>query len=818
MFQGNFAAATASAVASSSPRSVPRESRWKRIVSTVTEWSPRSKMLSTNFDQANQSDVGHHPMTTDATTLSIDSDDHTPNIRTTRSARRRIHDDETLQDRNMRTRQSLKQSNEARSAARLSGSPDSAEGERFSHRRCRNKPRLLKHTSPDHETERQKSSVHGILETSRTLRKRKLRSCSEMPYDRSIGMEEDENPDDNFQIEIQEDCSSHSIEHQPISTSKSNKQSRSQDPPEPPHVLRKEPQSATPANSGRPVAECDSQFADDSAWIDVVVPLYEDELVAAKRIRLNIIANEKIRRQRQQEQPGKYSADETVDLSPILLPDRRTLQHKILDRLGQECYRCANSHDHGDNHHAISKQSTKSDLPPISTATEQACSQCLVALKCVRVRMAAGMVKAGFKCILDLLEKGYEEAAKLVVRCNSTTMSNYDIGDNEADMKLLNILRERLSGLWCIYVHYFAEISDLIKQKQQQKCHGSDGGDTATISRQIDDYVETVLLAARACPLVGNHSWTVLALGRYRMTKLALQHDPMPTSSLVTIKHADVQDVISSSIAACWDAMDDCCRGICNGSHQPGAGVDATLRRPRRSTMSQQQRRHASCRQEMDEIVHGIALCLDQFHVIESRLGKEPRMSLEEIQRCLSRTVGLSKKFAEQVKPKSRLSGGVSTLTSHIFMDRNSIRDLSLELNRWSRLGEHLHTKQLLGQQITLLRPIQSTSMSHSTTCNLLDELPLFQFIKLVRKFSDSRVVKGATIDLGAARPIEPPYGWFCDSVEYACKTCQACFQSSLEMQCHTLQTPCGKEKNTVGEKSSHHKANKAALVLWKWQ
>jgi hypothetical protein len=204
--------------------------------------------------------------------------------------------------------------------------------------------------------------------------------------------------------------------------------------------------------------------------------------------------------------------------------------------------------------------------------------------------------------------------------------------ENEERMQQLFALRRRIAGLWCIYAHVVMELGDLcLRQQQQQRQHNDrkqqqrnhsprerqqesqkqydappDGrrGDprngeerkitfktktasntaavhssTATVA-QIIEHVMAVLRAARSCPLVGNHSWIVLALGRFIMSGLALKHLPPPPSvqqvgfeagegeadgtTVATMDHDTVQDTILLVIETCWDAMDDSCHGTCN--------------------------------------------------------------------------------------------------------------------------------------------------------------------------------------------------------------------------------------------------------------
>lgn len=113
-------------------------------------------------------------------------------------------------------------------------------------------------------------------------------------------------------------------------------------------------------------------------------------------------------------------------------------------------------------------------------------------------------------------------------------------------------MRTALAGACCLYVHILWEIGALDKGGT---FHGATDqrNVTASILRQPHHFWEkhaiAVLKAATECPLVGNHSWIILAMTR--LTNLqSLGNDGFSDTST-----RKTTESIRVAIALCWDSI-----------------------------------------------------------------------------------------------------------------------------------------------------------------------------------------------------------------------------------------------------------------------
>jgi hypothetical protein len=276
----------------------------------------------------------------------------------------------------------------------------------------------------------------------------------------------------------------------------------------------------------------------------------------------------------------------------------------------------------------------------------------------------------------------------------------------------------------------------------------------------IRDHAVAVLMVAGACPLVGNHAWVILALSRLVVSGPALDGGALRTAPAT----------IALAISACRDGMDRC----------------QNEERPLRLAPVFDATKSISFLSRVE---------------LPDRLRKEPRITPVEMELSFRSVLELPKRIQNM-----RSSGQ----PRHIFCDRNCIRALCLELNRLSRMAEHIQEQQCTVQ----LAPPQPTSQR----C-LLDKLSLFRATEIVTYPSSSLQLPLAKSAQGSeelwTNVTRPPYpnhyklGNVCHDVEYACKHCTNGFKSLAELEWHEMED--------CVTHLSRNQPQLESLVLWTW-
>jgi hypothetical protein len=172
--------------------------------------------------------------------------------------------------------------------------------------------------------------------------------------------------------------------------------------------------------------------------------------------------------------------------------------------------------------------------------------------------------------------------------------------------------------------------------------------ETEVSRRDIYNHAMSILMAARTCPLVRNHTLIVLSLGRLILSGHALE--TKPGSKIAELPIETVSSNIQSAIAVCWDAMD-----CCHNNHD------------------------ALKRFQMDESPQNSIEFIANFKYDNRPVSKEARISPEELESTMTSVLDLPSRLQEDLESKCT-----------IFNDRNAIRSLCVELNRLSRLGERI--------------------------------------------------------------------------------------------------------------------------------
>ena len=321
-----------------------------------------------------------------------------------------------------------------------------------------------------------------------------------------------------------------------------------------------------------------------------------------------------------------------------------------------------------------------------------------------RVRMAAGMMKSSISDLHQMISNSYEQAEKLL----------RGACDNENEGRLQKVLkiRNHIAGLWCIYAQLIVELgqealnannnteketsiqpkpdktnikASSIKSanneckrgygRQRRKCTTFQQIEAEQVtSKDVQDHAISVLIAARSCPLVKNHSWIVLAMARLLIASCALGQSKRQQTE-VRISKELMCSSISQAIASCWDSMHDC---------------------HRKSDTKQRFQSDACPKKSIELISH--------FHSDYRPIHKERRVSEEEIESSMQRVLALPTRLEETLD-----------FDDTFFVDRDGARVLCVELNRLSRLGEHIEK-----HECTHLRASDDGG-------TLLDHLPMFE-------------------------------------------------------------------------------------------
>mmetsp|Transcript_22492 Transcript_22492/g.53106 ORF Transcript_22492/g.53106 Transcript_22492/m.53106 type:complete len:1283 (-) Transcript_22492:81-3929(-) len=174
--------------------------------------------------------------------------------------------------------------------------------------------------------------------------------------------------------------------------------------------------------------------------------------------------------------------------------------------------------------------------------------------------------------------------------------------------------------------------------------------------QDIAGFALSVLLAARKCPLVGNHHFIVLAMGRMIVSTAPMEKTPNGTSH-VDVPTAIITSRINSAITASWDGVRSC---------------------------------------------HGCAVDENKIFF------QDPESATKAISLLASLDFDGKKKISEDKIRNSVLREEMNSIFSFpsilrkdagrpegfVFNDRHAVLALLWELNRWSRLEEKLRTNK----------------------------------------------------------------------------------------------------------------------------
>jgi hypothetical protein len=199
----------------------------------------------------------------------------------------------------------------------------------------------------------------------------------------------------------------------------------------------------------------------------------------------------------------------------------------------------------------------------------------------------------------------------------------------------------------------------------------------ASTVQDLVDHAISILFAARDCPLVGNHTLIAVNLGRIIVSAAAIEEADVPPAG-ITLSKNGLTPKINAAIATCWDSVDRC-HGVKGSDDRYTPSIPST-------------------KQNME-------LAAD-FDFKGRKLQNEKRISNHSMQFAMQSVLDLPKSLRE-----------ATTYGQMIFNDRNTIRALCTELNKWSRLKESLESNAEF--KLKLCR-------SRETSSIVSDDLPLF--------------------------------------------------------------------------------------------
>jgi hypothetical protein len=170
----------------------------------------------------------------------------------------------------------------------------------------------------------------------------------------------------------------------------------------------------------------------------------------------------------------------------------------------------------------------------------------------------------------------------------------------------------------------------------------------------IAGFALSILLAARRCPLVGNHHFVVLAMGRMIVSTAPMEITPNGEAH-VNVPTAIISSRINSAITASWDGVKSC----------HGCPVDES----------------EIFLQEPESIKKAVSL-LASLEFSGKKLISEDKIRNSSLREEMNSVFSLPTMLR---KDAGRPEG-------FVFNDRHAILALFWELNRWSRLEEKLRT------------------------------------------------------------------------------------------------------------------------------
>jgi hypothetical protein len=187
------------------------------------------------------------------------------------------------------------------------------------------------------------------------------------------------------------------------------------------------------------------------------------------------------------------------------------------------------------------------------------------------------------------------------------------------------------------------------RQKNDKKASSS------VTFQDLSNYAISILMKARTCPLVGNHASIVLSLGRMIVSSYAVGNTVGGGGATIDLSRKGLCDRIQVAIDACWDSMDMC----------------------------HDEQRYKAKRFSVDQTSAQKALkAFSDVDIKYRKLIHEKRVPKLTLQQSMEATIELPQSFFDsEIGLEKR---------DQIFGDRNMVRSLCGELNRWSQLKEEL--------------------------------------------------------------------------------------------------------------------------------
>jgi len=201
----------------------------------------------------------------------------------------------------------------------------------------------------------------------------------------------------------------------------------------------------------------------------------------------------------------------------------------------------------------------------------------------------------------------------------------------------------------------------------------------------FSNHAISILLAARDCPLVGNHTAIGVSLGRLIVSTTVMK-ELKPGCARVELSRQTFSTNIKSAIDVCWDSIDVC---HCD--------------------------RHTYRRYAIRPVSKTTLKSLSNFEIKcnKSNLENEIKIRIQE---------GIESTLLLPMTLRNSVSSALFLSEDMVISDEDTIRSLCKELNRWSRLGEML--------KVNSHHTIRITPSFDSEMIFAAEELPLYATLK----------------------------------------------------------------------------------------
>ncbi len=291
-------------------------------------------------------------------------------------------------------------------------------------------------------------------------------------------------------------------------------------------------------------------------------------------------------------------------------------------------------------------------------------SEALAKYRDVRGRLAAGFFLSTMATIHKELQRNYGKA--------NTNLSRKKSSDEPNQHTL--ILRTKLASLWIMYAHTILEVGLELCQQQQElkrqqtnihtaKRHMPSSFQNLTSEDEhalvpeltvqaVLNHAFAILQAARECPLVGNHKYITLSLGRLLVVGRVLETDDNYTQ-ITKVASQALRVAITDAITTCHNSME-----ICHGI------LPSKQRRIQRTSAE---------------------ICIQNL----CKYFPNPPRSTNSPRNTKVFGVGLGEDLRAVLELPGRLRDSAK-LSAAVTKDLNSARAICNEVNRWCRLREKI--------------------------------------------------------------------------------------------------------------------------------